>query len=60
MMFNDWLQFEILIMDIAEREKIDNAKDLQELADEFHIHVEKALQDYADDYGFRDDYEPSY
>lgn len=56
----DWLKFEILIMDIAEQEKIDNAKDLQNFADELHTHIEVALQDHADDNGFGDDYYPSY
>lgn len=60
MTYNDWLGFEVMIMDMAEQEKIDNAKDLQEFADELHNHIEVALQDYAEDTGFRDDYEPSY
>lgn len=58
--YNNWLDFEIFIMDLAESYKIDNAKDLQNLADDLHTHVEIALEDYADDYDFRDDYEPSY
>ena len=60
MMYSEWLNFEIFVMDIAEREKIDNAKDLQELADELHTHIEVALQDHANDFGFGDDYYPSY
>ena len=60
MTYTEWLNFEIMVMDIAEREKINNATDLEEFADELHTHIEVALQDYADDNGFRDDYVPSY
>lgn len=60
MTYTEWLNFEVMVMDIAEREKINNAKDLEEFADELHTHIEVALRDYADDNGFRDDYDPSY
>ena len=47
-----------MIMDKADEDKIDNAKDLQRLAEDFHNHIEIAMQDFADDNGFGDDYDP--
>ena len=56
----NWISFECGIMDIVNAAKIDNADDLQKFADNLHQHIEIALQDFAYDSGFGDDYEPSY
>ena len=57
---NDWLRFEIMIMDIIEDEKINDADSLSDFSVELHEHVETALQDYAYDLGFGEDYTPSF
>lgn len=57
---NDWLRFEIMIMDIIEDEKINDADLLSDFSVELHEHVETALQDYAYDLGFGEDYTPSF
>ena len=59
MTYQDWLGFECMIIDRIQEESIDNGRDLSDLADEFHQHVEIAFQDWADDEGI-EDYEPSY
>lgn len=53
-----WLQFECMVMDKADEDKINNAKDLQRLSEEYHNHIEVAMQDFASDNGFGDDYDP--
>ena len=55
-----WLQFECMVMDKADEDKINNAKDLQRLSEEYHNHIEMAMQDFAQDNGFGDDYDPLY
>lgn len=57
---NEWLRFEIMIMDIAEELKIKDADSLYEFSTNLHEHIETALQDYADDMGFGEDYEPQF
>lgn len=57
---NNWLEFECQIMDMAELESIKTADELEKFADQLHMHLESALEDYAYDNGFGDDYEPLY
>ena len=59
MTYRDWLEFECLIMDRIQEESIDTGRDLSNLADEFHQHIELAFLDWADDEGI-EDYVPSY
>lgn len=54
---SETIQFEIYIMDIAERCK--TKKDFERLAEQLHDSVEIAIQDSCHDLGI-DDYEPSY
>lgn len=57
---NEWLSFEIMIMDIAEELKIKDADSLYKFCTKLHEHIETALQDYADDMGFGEDYVPQF
>ena len=57
---NEWLRFEIMIMDIVEELNINDADSLSDFSTDIHEHIEIALQDYADDMGFGEDYEPQF
>ena len=59
MTYQDWLRFECSILSMIEDERIDTGRDLSNLADEFHQHIELAFQDWAEDEGI-EDYVPSY
>lgn len=50
----NWIEFECLIMDIAEAEGCDNSKSLTNLSQKLHDHLENALLDYATDNGIED------
>lgn len=54
-----WIEFELIIMDWAEDEKLEDTRELELFADDLHQHIEIALSDYADDNDI-EDYEPSY
>lgn len=53
------LKFEIMVMDIAEKLKIKNAYQLDQLSNELQSAVENALEDYALDNDISD-YESNY
>ena len=54
-----WLEFELMIMDSLDEEQVKSVEELQELADDYHNHIERAFQDWASDNGL-DDYSPMY
>ena len=56
----EWLRFEIMIMDIVEELNINDADSLSDFSAELHEHIETALQNYADDMGFGEDYESQF
>lgn len=56
----EWLRFEIMIMDLAEELNIKDADSLSDFSAALHEHIEIALQDYADDTGFGEDYMPQF
>ena len=56
---NQWLEFELYVMDLAIEEKCETAKDYEDLAQDLHEHVEIAIQDLCWDNDI-DDYDPSY
>lgn len=62
MTLNDWLSFEIYIMDLCEAENPKSCEDLEDFADEIHQRVENAIQDYIRDDDDLDvlDYDPRY
>lgn len=57
---NEWLRFECMIMELAEKLKLKDADSLHKFSTELHEHIEIALQDYADNEGFGKDYEPQF
>lgn len=56
----DWLSFDIMIMEMAEQLEFNDAGSLSDFSAQLHEHIETALQDYADDMGFGEDYEPQF
>lgn len=56
----DWLDFEIYIGDLLERQEIKSGSDLQNISEELHEHIEYALSDYADDNNLSEDYTPMF
>ena len=47
-------------MDLAEELNIKDADSLSDFSAALHEHIEIALQDYADDTGFGEDYMPQF
>lgn len=56
---NDWLQFELYVMDLVDQAKCVTAADYERIAEQLHDSVETAIQDMCFDAGI-DDYSPSY
>lgn len=57
---NDWMKFELYIMDFLTELDINSGSDLSDIAEQLHEHMETAIQDYANDEDIYDDYEPTY
>ena len=55
----NWIAFEIMIGDICEEENIKTAKELEELSEQLHQHLENSILDYTLDYNI-EGYEPNY
>ena len=53
-------EFELLIMDMCYEKKIKDAETLKNFSDDLHQSLELAIEDYANDNEFGDDYEPNY
>ena len=56
---NDWLSFEIYIMDLCEYAGCKTAEDYETFSQKLHDSIETAIQDVCLDEGI-DDYNPSY
>ena len=56
---NDWLNFEIYIGDLLEKQNIMDAEKLGKFSDELHQQLEMSVQDYANGIGMNG-YEPVY
>ena len=57
MSFNDILNFEIIVGDLAEDEKPQTKEELEQFSSSLHESVENAIEAYASDNGI-EDYEP--
>ena len=57
MNFNDVLNFEIVVGDLAEDEKPQTVEELEHLSSQLHESVENAIEAYASDNGI-EGYEP--
>lgn len=55
----DWINFELMIMDMIEREEIEDVGELQDFSEELHEHIENAICDYTMDNSI-ENYMPSY
>lgn len=55
----DFLDFEILVMDMVADRDIKNPDQLRDFSDQLHQSLELAIEDYAFDMGM-DNYEPVY
>ena len=55
MTYQEWLGFEVAVMDQLDTEDIKDEEDLERLADEFHCHLETAFEDWAADKGIEYD-----
>lgn len=56
---NDWLSFEIYVMDLCESEGCKTAKDYERMSERLHESIENAIQDMCMDNGI-ENYEPCY
>ena len=54
------LEFECLVMDMCAEEGISDPESLRRFSDTLHQSLEMAIEDYASDEGFGDDYSPVY
>lgn len=54
------LAFEISIADFVESVQPTTVESLEDLSDTLHQHLEVAMQDYANDKGWADEYSPAY
>lgn len=54
MTIQDGINFELMIMDMIEREGIKDAKELQDFSEELHEHIENAICDYTMDNSIED------
>jgi len=53
------IEFELVVMDLAEVLEVKTKDDLEWLAATLHEHLETAMMDYAEDEGI-EDYEPQF
>ena len=58
-MTNNFLEFELFVMDLAADQKIQDPDELRDFSDRLHQSLELAIEDYALDMGM-DNYEPVY
>lgn len=56
---NDWLSFEIYVMDLCESKGCKTAEDYERMSEQLHESVENAIQDMCMDNGI-ENYEPCY
>lgn len=56
---NDWLNFEIYVMELCESGGCRTAKDYEDMSEQLHEHIENAIYDMCFDNNI-DDYEPCY
>lgn len=49
MNYTEWMNFECAVMDRIETEDIKDAQELENFADEFHLHIEAAFREWAMD-----------
>lgn len=54
------LEFEIYVMELCEKLKLNTARQLEELSCQLHQSIETAIADYIDDAEIKCKYEPQY
>jgi len=55
----NWLEFELMIMDMVEDLSTKDAEKIRDFADNLHQHMELAIEDWCYDNGI-EDYNPVY
>lgn len=56
----DCLDFEIYVMELCEKLKLNTARQLEELSCQLHQSIETAITDYIEDAEIKCEYEPQY